>query len=480
MQIFSISSELAPFSKSGGLADVCRSLPKAIKRLGHDVAAITPLYGKLINKTSHNLELIFRDVEVFLNSQDKIKINYWRSYLMDGLPVYFIENKNLFSRSKNLYGTGKDNARFFVFNVACLKLLNLLEARPDVLHCHDWQTGLIPYLIKTKFRYARELTKTKTVFTIHNLIFQFGKNWWEVPPEKKDYTKKKIPHLEDENLEYINFAKRGILSADIISTVSQNYRTEIITKKFGQDLHRILKNREHKLFGIVNGIDYHINPEKDPSLRINYTSESIELKTINKKYIQKKFALPIDENVPMICTTSRVTFQKGFELILKIIHQILGLHIQLVIVGAGDKFYLKNLAKIARKYPHKLLVLPSHEECLQYENLIYAGSDLFLLPSHSEPCGTNQLKAMRFGCVPIVRKIGGLLDTVHNFDKTYNPRGTGFSFRQFNELSLFGTLVRALENYKYKQTWQKLVKRIMRESNSWEIPAKKYLELYQK
>ncbi|MEA3464231.1 MAG: glycogen/starch synthase [Patescibacteria group bacterium] len=479
LKIVHIASEIAPFSKTGGLADVARSLPKAIKRLGHGVIVVTPLYGRVINKKEHNLKLIFDNIKVYLNSKEAISVNYWRGYLMKELPVYFIENKKYFSKRKTLYGSTHENARFLIFDVAALKLISLLKYETDIVHCHDRQAGLIPFYLKTDFRYSKTLRKAKTIFTIHNLIFQMGKNWWEVPSDKKDYGRKRIPHIADPNIEYINFAKRAILSADIISTVSEQYREEIMTKKFGQDLHRILKNREDRLFGIVNGIDYNAyNPQNDPGLFKNYNYKKIHRKKLNKAYLQKKFGLAIKKEIPLFCATSRVTFQKGFELIFQILDHLLSIDLQIIIMGDGDNEYIRRFKKYQKKYPQKIVWLPFSKN-QKYETLVYAGSDFFLLPSHHEPCGINQLIAMRYGCVPIVRKVGGLYDTVENFDPI-NKRGTGFSFDKFDSFSLFGAIIRALETKKYKNAWRDIMVRAMRESNSWEIPAKKYISLYMK
>lgn len=479
MKIVSISSELAPFSKTGGLADVARSLPKALQRLGHKVIIITPLYGLVIDKKKYNLKLIYKNIKVHLNSKEAVRINYWKGYLMNNLPVYFIENKKYFSKRKILYCSNHENARFLIFDVAALKLISLLKFSADIVHCHDWQAGLIPFYLKTAFRYSKTLEKAKTIFTIHNLIFQFGRNWWEIPFAKKDYGHKRISHLSDSDIEYINFAKRAILSADVINTVSEQYRMEIMTKKFGQDLHCILKNRENKLFGIVNGIDYYsYNPAKDPGLFKNYNYNKIYCKKPNKEHLQKQFNLPVNVAVPLICMTSRVAFQKGFELLLKIADQLMNLDMQLIIMGSGNKTYIHALNKISKKYPKKIVIIPFNEKNQKYETLIYAGSDFILLPSHYEPCGINQLIAMRYGCIPIVRKIGGLHDTVNNFNPI-DGSGTGFVFDKFNEFALYGAIIRALETYKYKDIWQNLIVRVMQESTSWEIPAKKYVKLYQ-
>jgi len=477
LKIVHIASEVAPFSKTGGLGDVTRSLPKALKRLGHDVSIITPLYGRLIDKEEKDLKLIFSDVNLSLNSKESITVNYWQGFLMEDLPVYFVECKKFFSKHKKIYGSGRENARFLVFNVAALKLLTILKKQVDIIHSHDWQTGLIPYYLKNDFRYSKTLKKAKTVFTIHNLIFQFGHNWWEVPLKKKDYGRSRLPHIDNPEIENINFAKRAILSADIINTVSEQYRDEIMTKKFGQDLHRILKNRSKQLFGIINGIDYNTyNPENDQKLHKTYTHNNPEAKVNNKTFLQKKIGLPVNGQIPMLCTTSRVTFQKGFNLIVKVIEPLLKMDLQLVFMGDGSEEYIKPIKKLQRKFPEKIIWLPFDQN---RETLLYAASDLFLLPSNHEPCGINQLIAMRYGCIPVVREIGGLHDTVENFNPV-NKEGNGFTFKAEDPYMFYSAIVRALENRKHKRIWTSLVKKVMRQSNSWEIPASKYVELYQK
>lgn len=477
LTVVHIASEVAPFSKTGGLGDVARSLPKAIKRLGHDVLIITPLYGQTIDKKKYDLKLEAENVEVLISTHETVMVNFWKAYLMDDLPVYFIENKKYFSKHKNLYGSQHENARFLVFDVAALKLLSFLKIKADIIHCHDWQTGLIPYYLKTDFRYSKTLKKAKTIFTIHNLVFQLGHNWWEIPLERRDYGRKPLPPLSSPELEDINFAKRAIMSADIVNTVSEQYRAEIMTKKFGQDLHRILRHRQDRLFGIINGIDYNAyNPARDSELYKKYADKKISLKAENKQHLQALLGLPVNSKIPMICTTSRVTYQKGFDLILKVLPPLLKLDVQFVFMGDGDKNYIKEIKKISKRYPKKIIWQPFDQK---RETLLYAASDLFLLPSNHEPCGINQLIAMRYGCIPVVREVGGLYDTVSN----YNPAthiGTGFTFKQEEDFALFEAVVRALENYRHRETWRRLVTKAMQTSNSWEIPAKKYIKLYRK
>ncbi len=481
LNIIHITPEVSPFSKTGGLADVARSLPKALKRLGHQVKIITPLYGKSIDKQKHNLVLVYKDVELLINSQEKEIINIWRGYLMEDLEVYFIENKKYFSKHKAMYGSGKENARFLVFNVAALKLLSLFKEKIDIIHCHDWQSGLIPYYLKTGFHYAKNLKNIKTVFTIHNLVFQLGHNWWEIPLNKRDYGRNRLPKLSDSAIECINFSKRAILKADTINTVSEQYRFEIMTKKFGQDLQRILKNREDRLFGIINGIDYNAyNPIKDPGLHQAYSHQDktklFSARKENKLALQKKLNLSENENVPMLCTTSRLTFQKGFNLILPAISALLKQDLQIIVMGDGRDEYIKPIKKIVKKYSKKITWLP-YQGNESLETSIYAASDIFILPSNHEPCGINQLIAMRYGCIPVVREVGGLYDTVKNFNPI-TSRGTGFTFKGSDLLDFYGAVIRALETNKYNSIWQQLVLKAMAESNSWEIPAKKYINLY--
>lgn len=478
LNIVHIASEVDPFSKTGGLADVTRSLPKAQARLGHDVCVITPMYEQVIDKDKYNIKLLEKNIKISLNSRDVIQVNFYKGYMMHGLPIYFIGNKKYFSKRKAIYGSTHENARFMTFNVAALRLISMLNLKPDIIHCHDWQSGLIPYYIKTKFHYTKNLTKTKTLYTIHNLVFQMGINWWEVPSNHKDYGKHKLPHLNNPEIEYINFAKRAIMNADAINAVSENYSHEIITKKFGQDLQRILKNRRHKLFGIQNGIDYQAyNPTTDPGLNKNYNYKSFAYKTNNKIHLQKLLNLPQNEHIPIIAMTSRIVFQKGFALITKISDQLMNLPAQYIFIGSGDKTYIAKLKKIAKKYPEKITILPWNEKTKKYETLVYAGSDIFLLPSHHEPCGLNQMIAMRYGCVPIVHKVGGLFDTVKDYNIANNT-GTGFVFNGFDTYKLYGAIVRALEIFKNKKKWQKIIVHDMKKSNSWEIPAKKYIDLY--
>ncbi|RJR08764.1 glycogen synthase [Candidatus Parcubacteria bacterium] len=477
LKIVSISSEVEPYSKTGGLGDVARSLPKSLFRLGHEVIIITPFYKRVIDRETHKLERIYSDVSLYIDKDTELKIAYYRTELIPGLFVYFVRNDRYFSRKKSIYGSTHENARFYLFSVAALKLISLLKFDADIIHCHDWHTGLIPYLKKTRFKNSQTLKKAATVYTIHNLVFQLGHPWWEVPAKNKDNGKGALPLFSSPDIEYINFAKRGILEADVVSTVSETYTQEVMNKDFGQDLHRILVNRKHKLFGVVNGIDYNkYNPKTDRGLYKNYTLDKVHRKLLNKRFLQKQYNLPVDDNIPLIGLTSRIAEQKGLDLILEILPTLLLRDVQMIIMGDGDKEYIKKLKKIQRQYSNKLCWVPFDRKM---ETSIYAGGDMFILPSRFEPCGINQLISFRYGCVPIVRNTGGLSDTVVNFNPETDT-GTGFTFKHYNAKEFLVAITRALETYKYKATWKKLIRTGMKISFSWDLPAARYIDLYKK
>jgi starch synthase len=479
-RIVSIASEVAPFSKTGGLADVARSLPKSLKRLGHDVIVITPFYKQLIDAEQYGLKKIFADVPLHIAGNLDLTVSFWKGELMRGLPIYFVSADTYFGRKKALYGSEKDNQRFYIFDVAVLKLLLLLQFEPDIIHCHDWHTGLVPELLKKQFNDSESLQKAATVFTIHNLAFQLGHNWWEIPGPKRDRGITPLPDIKNEqDFERINFTKRAILHADVINAVSETYADEILQKNFGQDLHRILQNRKEKLFGVVNGIDYlEFDPNNDPGLTQNYNTAKAQHKLVNKETLQKRYKLAVDPAACVIIMTSRIAEQKGFDILMPIIPAMMDLHTQLVIMGDGDKEYTKQVTKYAKQYP-KRIALASFEENPGHETMLYAGGDLSLFPSRFEPCGTNQLKSMRYGCIPVAREIGGLSDTVTDVD-TKAPESNGFVFTEYNAFAFLAAIARAYAHFQHPISWKELLVRAMQQSNSWELPARKYVELYKK
>ena len=477
LKIAHISSEVHPFSKTGGLADVARSLPKALRRLGHEVIVVTPLYGQVINTKKHGLKKIAKDVKIKIDSANTVKVNFWQGWLMEGLPIYFVENDKYFSKRKKIYGSTHENARFLLFDIAAIELISHIEFKADIIQCHDWQTGMVPELIKKRFRKNKYVSGAATIFTIHNLAFQMGMNWWNVPLARKDFGKKKIPAFNDPKLEYINFAKRGILNADAISTVSETYAEEILTPKYGQDLHRILSNRKKRVFGIVNGIDYfEYNPKTDPGLYRRYSFEKPSRRRPNKAHVQKLYKLPVSPKTPLIVMMSRIAEQKGFNLLIDILPSLLRMDVQFLIMGDGSKKYISILNKFHKEHPKKIKWVPFKRK---RETSLYAAGDMALLPSRYEPCGLVQMISSRYGAVPIVRDIGGLSDTVTNYNAR-TGRGDGFEFKRYDSRDLLVAITRAITIYEHADEWKKLVKHVMQRSTSWEIPATKYVDLYKK
>src|SRR3989344_2677083 len=419
LRIISVSSEVAPYSKSGGLADVCRALPNHLSQMGHFVTMVTPFYGFMKKNTDlANLETIYENKE-------GISIN---------------------------------------------------DLSPDIIHCHDWQAGAIPNLISQIPDKYPNLKKTAAVFTVHNLAFQMGgTNWWDIPEEKRDDGKNDFPEQE-KRLQRANFVKRAVRCADVINTVSERYAQEILTPEFGQGLDKLLLKRQEDVYGIINGIDYSVsNPFFDENIEANYDWNSLYKKKENKLALQKLTGLEQDENIPLIGMTHRLTEQKGFDLIREIMWILIKLPLQLVIVGSGEKEYLDFFRQTAKKHPRRIGVWSPFTQDM--ESKIYAGSDMILMPSHYEPCGISQMKSLRYGSIPIVHKTGGLSDTIENFNPK-TGRGNGFVFTTYTKEDLLIALTRAIETHQYPEIWTHLVWEAMQLSYSWKLPAKKYVDLY--
>ncbi|MDF1498449.1 MAG: glycogen/starch synthase [Patescibacteria group bacterium] len=481
LKILFVTTELSPFCKGGGLGDVSRSLPKALSKVGHDVKIIVPRHG-IIDEEKHKIKLLKDNLKVKIQKNTEINFRIKKANLTNKVSVYFIDKYKYFGGRNKIYGYKDENKRFMFFNYAVFEAIKEMDGWvPDIIHCNDWQSGLISYLLRTKFHKEEIFKKTKSLFTIHNLTFQFGKNWWEINKKEQDDGVSELPDFKDRyKIDRVNFTKRGILSADIINTVSEKYAEEVVQKKFGQDLYDVLaiKHQEKRFFGIINGIDYkEYNPETDPGLWKNYDYNSLEKKVINKMKLQENFGLEVDDDIPLIAMATRITEQKGFDLILEIIDSLLRLNVQLILIGSADPYYKKIFKKLSKKNPKKVAAHLEFET--KMITRVYAGSDMFLMPSRFEPCGLGQMISLRYGSIPIVRETGGLSDTITN----YNPRtgnGNGFVFKTYDPNDLLVAIVRALETYKYKNQWHDLVKKGMQESFSWEVPAKKYVILYKK
>jgi starch synthase len=465
-------SECGPFAKSGGLADVAGSLPKELRSLGTDVRVILPKYGSISDNYKIKMKKI-RELTVPVG---------WRNQYCGieelqehGVTYYFIDNEYYFKR-ENLYGYYDDGERFAYFNTAVLEVLAHLDFFPDVLHCHDWHTAMIPYLLRTQYYKRKGYGSIRTVFTIHNLQFQgiFPK---EVLEDLLGIENKSSFHPN--HLEFygnINFMKGALVAADKITTVSPTYKKEIQSVHYGEKLEGLLREREEDLNGILNGIDDDFyNPANDSLIFETYTGKSLQKKAVNKKEIQKLFGLPQNNRTPLIVMISRLTKQKGLDLIKCILREILQEDIQFIILGTGDYEYEEHLRHAARIYPEKLKVYTGFNEELAHK--LYAAADIFLMPSLFEPCGLSQLIAMKYGAIPIVRETGGLNDTVKAFNE-FTGEGNGFSFKNFNAHDMLYTIQRAISFYHGRDVWETLVKRVMELDNSWAQSAFRYNQLY--
>lgn len=453
MKVLFVSSEVVPFAKTGGLADVAGSLPLALEKLGLEVKIVMPKY-KMV-KAAGNKTVIGKSLEVL-----------------------FIENEKYFGRDQlygDRFGDYPDNLeRFSYFSKACLELIKKINYKPDIIHCNDWQSSLIPVYLKTIYKDDPFFYNVKTVLTIHNLSYQglFDKS--QFPQTGLGWDLFSVNGLEFYNK--VNVLKGGIVFSDLISTVSPAYSKEIQTKEFGYGLEGVLQGRSCDLYGILNGIDYDIwNPGTDRHIAKNYDANSAEDKLANKEDLQKISGLKADKNSPLIGIISRLADQKGFDLIAAIIDKLLKSKAQIIILGTGEDKYHVLLEKIAKLYPKKASINLKFDAVLAQK--IYAGSDMFLMPSRFEPCGLGQLIALRYGTIPVVRLTGGLRDTIREFD-TATKQGNGFTFSEYSDSELYAAINRAFGLYKNKPLWKELVKTAMGYDFSWESSAKEYAGLY--
>ncbi|AIE61134.1 glycogen synthase GlgA [Bacillus methanolicus] len=471
MKVLFIVSECVPFVKSGGLADVAGSLPKELKKLGTDVRVILPKYGTISEDWKNNLKKI---------AEFRVQVGWRNQYCgieqltLDGVTFYFVDNEYYFNRDR-LYGFFDDGERFAYFNRAVLESLVHIDFEPDILHCHDWHTGMVPFLLRVDYRHRKRYVPIKTVFTIHNLQFQgiFPK---EILGDLLNLSEK---FFNSEQLEFygnVNFMKGALVASDKITTVSPTYMQEIQTPYFGEKLDGLLRKRRKDLQGILNGIDERFyNPEKDPFIFAPYHKNDISGKTENKKRIQELFGLRQEADTPIIAMITRLTKQKGLDLVKCVFHELMAENLQMIVLGTGEDEFENFFREMAYHYPEKFKVYIGFNEELAHQ--IYAGSDLFLMPSKFEPCGLGQLIAMKYGSIPIVRETGGLNDTVVSYRED-NGEGNGFSFSNFNAHDMLYTIRRALQFYKDDNVWKKLVKRAMGLDYSWAQSAFKYNSLY--
>lgn len=471
--ILFVGGEALPFIKTGGLADVLGSLPKSLAKRGHDVRVVIPLYKKIIEKYYDDLEKI-GTIQVHSGWIDQPATYYTTT--VDGVVYYFIEHQYYFER-EGLYGYDDDGERFAFFQRAVLDMIYFIDWWPNIIHSNDWQTGMIPLMAHACYGDDYRYQGIKHVYTIHNLAFQ-GNFGVDMLPSclGLDYS-----YFDNGSIKFdtgISFMKAGIVYADKITTVSPTYSNEILTESYGEKMDSVLRYRREDLWGIVNGIDINEwNPKKDKLLAKNYDVRSyVSGKKANKKALQEELGLEVRDDVMVIGLVSRLTNQKGIYLITDRLQEILGLDVQFVVLGTGEANAENAFKWMENEYKGKAVYYCGYNEELAHR--IYAGADLFLMPSIYEPCGIGQLIAMHYGALPLVRETGGLKDTVQPYNQ-YTGEGTGFSFWAINADDMVYTIRWATEQfYDNKPGWKGLVKNAMTKDVSWEGSAEIYEELY--
>ena len=479
LKILILGSEMVPFAKTGGLADVVGSLPKALATLQngnavlHDVRVAIPRY-KQIEDAAYLM-----DFPVKIGERNATAIIRTRAVeaqyqgVHRNLPVYMTDNYHYFYRD-GLYMFPDEAERFAFFCRAVLEMLPRLGWQPDVIHCNDWQTGPIPLLLRTGYG-GPFYHRIATVFTIHNLQYQGN-----FPPEALALFDLDEDFFTPEGIEFygtVSFMKAGIKYADVVSTVSRTYAREIQTPAMGERMDGILRQRSDDLYGIVNGINYHeFDPGTDQRIYRNFDAHDPAGKKDNKYALQKEMGLPV-RDVPVLGLISRLVDQKGLDIILEIVDELMPAEMQLVVLGSGDPHYEKLFARLRDEFPQKVGVFIGFNAILAQR--IYAGADMFLMPSRFEPCGLGQLISMRYGTVPVVRSTGGLADTVHDFNPATGS-GNGFVFEPYTGEALLTAIRRALKLYREDPAhWGQLVRRVMELDYSWARSAVEYLQLYQ-
>jgi starch phosphorylase len=475
MKILMLSAEIWPFAKTGGLADVVGALPIALHALGHDVRVVMPRYGR-IDPAHFNLQKALDPFPVPFGDTTE-DASLLEGKLDGGVVAYFVENKRLFDR-EGIYMYPDDAERFVFFSRAALEMLKRLNWQPDIIHCHDWHTALVPNWLRTIYASDPFFANTATVYTIHNIQYQgiFGYRVLEVAG-LASYGFIAHPSVAPEINQVFDFMARGILFADQINAVSETYAREIQTPEFGERLDPILRERKDRLAGILNGIDTDwYNPATDENIAQKFDAQSLDLRTVNKLALQKDCGLPQNPNTPILAVVSRLNSQKGIDLIADVIDHIIDtLGVQFVLMGTGDEHYLEFFTRLRQQYPDRVAVFLTFDNTRARK--IYAGADMLLMPSRSEPSGSTQMIAMRYGCIPIVRATGGLADSVSDFNASQGT-GTGFTFRAYDRWAVFAAVTRATQVYQLRSEWRALQQRAMAQDFSWRNAAKKYEQLY--
>ncbi|MDY2918346.1 MAG: glycogen synthase GlgA [Anaerococcus sp.] len=472
MNVLFLSGEAVPFIKTGGLADVAGALPKELVKKGVDCRVVIPLYKDIDDKYRQKMEKI---TEFYVDLDWKHQYAGVYELEWDGVKFYFIDNLEYFGSRDGIYGFDDDPERFIYFSKACTLLGKYINFKPDIIHSNDWHTAMVNVFVNDFRKGDHYYDDIRTLFTIHNLKYQgvFDSDYLRLAGLSGYYFNENDLKFYDA----INFMKGGIIHSSFVNTVSENYAREIQYPFYGEGLDGIIRKYAGKLKGIVNGIDFDIwNPAKDGILTQNFDIDSIDQKVKNKLALQEKYGLPQRDDVPLIGICSRLTEMKGLDLVRYILEELLQEDVQFVVLGTGEYTYEEMFKYFEWKYPDKLAarIYYSSDE----SHLIYGASDLYLMPSISEPCGISQLIAMRYGSLPIVRETGGLKDTVTAYNE-YTGEGTGFSFANINAHELLFCIKNAIDLYRNdRESFNRLIRNAMSQKNDWEMSGEKYLELY--
>ncbi len=482
MKIAFIASEAVPFVKTGGLADVSGYLPKVLNKLGCEIKVFLPLYSSIDRKVFNLIQRSdLGQLEIIVDRKSHF-VNLYQTILPDSdVEVNFIDCPYYFDRPGVYTNDPDEDERFILFSKGIMEFLIKINWEPDVIHCNDWQSGLIPLYVKDSYKHHPLFAKTKTLFTIHNIGYQgkFSYHTLIKAGLNQEYFFREGPVVSGENF---SFLKTGLWFSDIITTVSKTYANEILTPEFGSGLDRVLLFRKDSLYGILNGVDYSLwNPETDKHIPFKYSRNDLSGKLKDKKYLLKQFNLNFYPDIPLIGIVSRFAKQKGFDIFAEAVPDLMLLNAQWVILGSGESNYELLFKSITDYYPRKVASFIGFNEELSH--LVEAGADIFLMPSHYEPCGLNQIYSLKYGTVPVVRKTGGLADTVHDWDElrsSGNENGNGFSFYDYSAYALSLTVKRAVNAFQSKETWHLIQLNGMKNEYSWDISATKYMSLYEK
>jgi starch synthase len=469
LNILFISTEAEPFAKSGGLGDVIGSLPRELNRLGADARVMLPLYQSIRNAY---LDQMVKMAEFNVNLSWRTQ--YCGIFRMEyeGVIFYFLDNEQYFARD-SYYGYYDDGERFAYFSKASLEALEFIDFEPEILHCSEWQTAMVPVYLKTIFRGDPEFAELMTVFTIHNIEYQ-GKYDPNIIHDLLGLTDADRGILEYDGA--VNYMKGAVVTCDRLTTVSASYAEEIMFPFYGRGLENIIKENRYKLSGILNGIDINqYNPYRDPLIKAKYSRKNPDKKILNKAALQEKLGLTEAPNTPIIAMIGRLAEHKGIDLVISVFDELMRENIQFVLLGTGESKYETFFSRKANGYKGRMSV--SNKFSAELASMIYAGADLFLMPSISEPCGLAQMISLRYGTIPIVRETGGLKDSITPFNPE-TGEGNGITFRSVNAQDMIGAIKRAIKLYWDKEQWPLIVSNGMKTDFSWKASSKEYWKLY--